>query len=103
MLLNKGYKDIILIRTHAKGITRRLYLPNTNSILISPSGDIGKSIEYDSTRSRLNIKMGYYDGLRAIRGLRGQRYYVIPKDNKDYYLEFLLRIKEEDIRKLQKY
>ncbi|NLV89573.1 MAG: patatin-like phospholipase family protein [Tissierellia bacterium] len=102
MLLNKGYKDIILIRTHAKGITRRLYLPNTNSILISPSGDIGKSIEYDSTRSRLNIKMGYYDGLRAIRGLRGQRYYVIPKDNKDYYLEFLLRIKEEDIRKLQK-
>lgn len=102
MLLKKGYKDIILIRTHAKGITRRLVLPNTNSILISPSGDIGKSIEYDRNRARENIKMGYYDGLKAIRGLKGQSYYVIPKENKDYYLDFLLNIKEVDIIKLQR-
>jgi len=102
MLLNKGYKDIILIRTHAKGITRRLYLPDTNAVLISPSGDLGRSIEYDRNRARANIKMGYYDGLRALRGLKGQRYYIVPKENKDYYFEFLLKIKDEDIRRLQK-
>lgn len=102
MLLNRGYKDIILVRTYAKGITRRLVLPNTNTILISPSGDIGRSIDYDSNRARTNIKMGYYDGLRAIRGLKGQRYYVIAKEDKEYYLEFLLKIREEDVRRLQK-
>lgn len=102
MLLKKGYKDIILIRTHAKGITRRLYFPKTNAIIISPSGDLGKSIEYDCNRARENIKMGYYDGLKAIRGLKGHRYYIIPKKNKDYYFNFLLKIKDEDIGRLQK-
>ncbi|HEY8363402.1 MAG TPA: patatin-like phospholipase family protein [Tissierellaceae bacterium] len=102
MLLKKGYRDLILVRTHAMGITRRIRMPNTNAIIISPSGDLGKSIEYDSKRARKNIKMGYYDGLKAIRGLKGRKYYIVPKEDKDYYFQFLLKIKDEDIRELQR-
>ncbi|HZJ99929.1 MAG TPA: patatin-like phospholipase family protein, partial [Tissierellaceae bacterium] len=48
MLFEKGYKDLILVRTHAPGITRKIELRGTNSIVISPSEDIGRTYFYDS-------------------------------------------------------
>lgn len=102
MLIDKGYRDLILVRTHAIGFTRKLDLGDTNSILISPSGDIGRSFEYDSNRSRANMEMGYYDGLRPFKGLKGNRYYVLPKYDENYYLDFLLNIEEEKVKKIGK-
>lgn len=101
MLIEKGYKDLILVRTHAIGYTRKLDLGDTNSIVISPSEDIGRSFHYDSNRARTNIKLGFYDGLRALKGLRGDKYYIEPKLDKDFYLYFLLKISEEDIKKIR--
>lgn len=101
MLKDKGYKDLILIRTHAKGLVRRLDLGDSNSIIISPKEDLGRSLDCDPTRTRYNLKLGYYDGLRAFQGLKGERYYISPKKDKDYYLNYLLKIKEEDINKIQ--
>lgn len=101
MLVEKGYKDLILVRTHAMGLTKKLDLQGINSIIISPSDSIGRSFEYDSNRARSNIELGYYDGLRALNGLKGSRYYIIPKKNQDYYLKFLLNISEEEVRKME--
>lgn len=101
MLLDKGYKDLILVRTHAMGLTRKIDLQDTNSIIISPSDSIGRSYEYDSNRSRTNIELGYYDGLRAINGYKGYKYYIKPSIDQDYYIKFLLSIAEEDVKKIQ--
>lgn len=101
MLMDRGYKDLILVRTHAMGITRRLDLGDTNSIVISPSEDIGRSFHYESNRARTNIQLGFYDGLRALQGLRGNKYYIRPESNKDYFLNFLLRIEEEKVEKIR--
>ncbi|WP_353096559.1 patatin-like phospholipase family protein [Tissierella praeacuta] len=101
MLVEKGYKDLILVRTHAMGFTKKLDLQGINSIIISPSDSIGRSFEYDYNRARSNIELGYYDALRALNGLKGSRYYIIPKKNQDYYLKFLLNISEEEVRKME--
>lgn len=101
MLMDKGYKDLILVRTHAMGYTKKLDLKDTNSIVISPSDSIGRSFEYDSNRARANIELGYYDGLRALNGLSGHKYYIAPEKDQDYYLNFLLNIDEKDVRKME--
>lgn len=101
MLIDKGYKDLILVRTHAMGFTKKLDLQGTNSIVISPSDSIGKSFEYDSNRAKANIELGYYDGLRALNGLKGSKYYIVPKKDQDYYLNYLLSIPEEEVRKME--
>jgi NTE family protein len=103
MLLEKGYKDLILVRTHAMGYTRKIDLPSdVNALLISPSDNIGKSYEYDGNKAKKNIELGYYDGLKAIKGLKGNKYYIHPQGDKDYYFEFLLNIKEEEVREIEK-
>ncbi len=101
MLIDKGYEDLILVRTHAMGFTKKLDLQGTNSIVISPSDSIGRSFEYDSNRAKANIELGYYDGLRALNGYKGHKYYIIPKKDQDYYLNYLLSIPEEEVRKME--
>lgn len=101
MLKGKGYKDLILVRTHARGITRKMDLTDTNSIIIAPSEDLGKSYNCGLDRARLNIKLGYYDGLKALNGLKGERYYIDPKVDSDYYFKYLLNIKEEEVNRIQ--
>lgn len=101
MLKEKGYKDLILIRTHSKGLVRKIDLGDSNSMIISPSEDLGRSLDCDPSRTRYNLKLGYYDGLRALNKLKGERYYIDPKVDKDYYLNYLLNIKEEEVNKVQ--
>ncbi len=101
MLIDKGYKDLILVRTHAFGLTRKIDLIGNNSIVISPSESIGRSYEYDSNRAKANIQIGYFDGLRAVHGLKGNRYYIEPHKDQDYFLDFLLSIPEEKVHKIQ--
>lgn len=101
MLKHKGYEDLILVRTHAKGLVRRIDLGDSNSIIISPNEDLGRSLDCDTNRTRYNLNLGYYDGLKALEGLKGDKYYIKPDTDKDYYLNYLLKIKEEDINKLQ--
>lgn len=101
MLMDKGYTDLILVRTHAPGFTRKIDLKDTNSIVISPSDDIGKTYTYEAKSSRRNIKLGYLDGLRAFRGLVGEKYYVKPNNKDDFYLNYLLNVEEYRVRQLE--
>lgn len=97
MLQSKGYKDLIIVRTHARGLTRKMRLTSINPIIISPSDDIGGSYVFDSNIARRSIELGYYDGLRAFRGLKGYKYYLEPEKERDFYLNILLSLDDEDI------
>lgn len=97
MLQKKGYKDLILVRTHSKGIIKRPPNNEGSMIVISPSRDIGRSYICDKEQAKKNIKMGYYDALKVFRGLKGKFYYIEPKDE-DYYLDYLLNLKEAEIK-----
>lgn len=101
MLLDKGYKDLIIVRTRAMGITRKMDLQGTNAIIISPSEDLGRTFIIESNKIRTNIQLGYYDGLRAFRSLKGDKYYIESMADEDYYLNYLLNIKEEEVREIE--
>ena len=98
ILQKKGYEKLILVRTHARGLTRRA--PNGEGItVISPSRDIGHSYICDRDQAKENIKMGYYDALKVFRALKGNIYYIKAKDE-DYYMRLLLDLDKKDIRKI---
>lgn len=102
MLMDKGYKDLILVRTHAPGLTRKIDLQDTNSIVISPSEDIGRTFVYEAESARRNIKLGYLDGLRALKNLLGKKYYIESKNEEDFYLDYLLNLDENQVRQIEK-
>lgn len=77
MLLNRGYKDIIVVRIYGIGIEKPVKIPaDVNIIEIAPRVNLGGILEFNTKRIHKNIKLGYLDGLRLLRGLRGKIYYI---------------------------
>ncbi|WFA07853.1 patatin-like phospholipase family protein [Tissierella sp. Yu-01] len=99
LLQLKGYDDLIIVRTYGRGRTRRLN-PNINAIVIAPSDDIGDSFAFDYEIARRNIELGYYDGLKALRGLKGKKYYIESK-GEDFFFDMLINITQEQLNKLR--
>ncbi len=80
MLLNRGYEDILVIRIFGIGLEKRVKIPDgVNVVQIAPRVDLGNLLEFDSKKSRRNMKIGYYDGLRCFRSLEGTIYYIDSK------------------------
>lgn len=98
LLQQKGYEDLIIVRTHAKGIVRK---PESKKdmIIISPSRDIGRSYRYEKEKAKDNINMGYYDALKVFRGLKGNLYYIEAEDE-EYYIKYLCELSENKIKKI---
>lgn len=76
-LLNRGYEDIIVLRIFGFGVEKRVKIPeNVNVVDIAPRQNLGGVLEFDSARSRRNMKLGYYDARRVLYGLAGNEYYL---------------------------
>ena len=102
LLQRKGYKDFIAVRTYGIGRLRKIKGQDINVTYISPNEDLGKILEFDSQSSRKNLQLGYYDGLKALRGLKGYNYYIQPKGDEDYFINLFLSLGEEKILKIGK-
>ncbi|MBU5293489.1 patatin-like phospholipase family protein [Anaerosalibacter bizertensis] len=97
LLSNKGYKDIIAIRTHGPGRLKKNDNSGLNIIYISPNDDLGKTLDFDGEVARKNLKLGYYDGLKALKGLKGYKYYIESKKDEDYFIDIFLNTEENKI------
>ena len=102
LLTDKGYKDLILIRTHGVGYVKKMDLDNLNTIVISPNEELCKTLDFETDSARYNLKLGYYDGLKALRGLKGLHYYIVPSYSLDYFMDYLWNLEEDKIDKLKK-
>lgn len=67
LLHKKGYEKFILVRTLARGVTRKIDLED--AIVVSLSEDLGSIHLYDHDLIVKNIRLGYNDCIKAIRGL----------------------------------
>lgn len=81
LLLRKGYDKIIAIRTSSSDKFSKLDPHNAEIINVLPSEDLGTTLLFTNQLIKQNIKLGYYDALKVIRGLKGQRYYIEPVDD----------------------
>ncbi len=77
MLVNRGYKDIIVIRIFGMGLQKYIKIPEDVHITqISPRAQLGGMLEFNAEKSKRNIDLGYFDGLRCLRSLNGKIYYL---------------------------
>ena len=88
LLCDKGYDEVIAVRTNAPGIFRKV--KETQKVkVISPRENLGHLMLFSQQRSEGNIQLGYYDGLRFAKGLRGMSYYIEPVDVNDFHLRLI--------------
>ncbi len=92
MLVNKGYTDIIAVRTMAVGIVRKVRNKDVRITYIQPAdGSLGSMLEaLDFNRERADelIKLGYYDAMKVFKKLKGFRYYCVPYEGD--FIELLM-------------
>jgi len=76
-LIENGYKDILAIRVYGFGVEKRVEIPEDVSVTtIAPTEKLGSVMDFSTDQAREHFKMGYYDALRTLYGLAGDRYYV---------------------------
>lgn len=101
LLMDKGYKDLIVIRTGSFGIVRKLDFKGLNVLVISPKEDLGGILDFDKNFSRYNLKLGYFDGLKALKGLKGYKYYIHPEEKEEFFINYLLSLEREKIKDIK--
>lgn len=98
ILLEHDYKDILVIRIYGLGYDseRTTEIPEDVHVThIAPRQDLGGMLEFDRTRARKNMTLGYYDAKRVLYGLEGCWYYLYAPESDVYYFErFLTEIEE---------
>ena len=118
LLTDRGYKDLIVIRLYGIGVDRRRFMDIPADVTvheIAPRRNLGGILEFDSARTRKNMKLGYFDGLRFLYGFCGRKYYLDMPYSEAYYFGRMMSeldmfkewlrpyVKEEEFAKLTGY
>jgi NTE family protein len=99
LLARKGYKEIIAIRTLGPGIVQHVRYHNIKLMNIIPSEDLGMPLDFNQELIRRNLQMGYYDTMKSLKGLKGRKYYIIPK-NDDEVFDIFYKLSDTLLREL---
>ncbi|RJE48725.1 MULTISPECIES: patatin-like phospholipase family protein [unclassified Dehalobacter] len=97
MLVGKGFKEIIAIRTNALGRRRKLADREVHVQYISPAETLGSILDFSNEQARYHLKLGYYDVIRQFRHLKGQKYYIEPTGDEDFFIRMMLSLGEKKI------
>ena len=98
-LVNRGYEDVILLRIFGMGRVKRFEIPDHVHVYeISPKVSLGNMLQFDAAKSRRNMRIGYFDALRLIYGLKGRIYYIEESEEECYYLRRMLNLDSDIIR-----
>ncbi len=93
ILLEEGYRDIIIIRIYGLGFDSEKVakIPeDVNVYHIAPRQSLGGLLQFDKKQAKKNMRLGYFDGLRLLYGLKGKWYYLDAPESEDYYFERLV-------------
>jgi len=82
MLIKKGYKNIILVNIAGVGIMQKNINPSVYVKVIAPDEDLGGTFDFNQDNIQKNIKLGYFDTLKAFHKVHGVHFYF---KNSEYY------------------
>src|SRR5699024_9731745 len=85
------------VKTSGMGRIRKSEYNDLNLTFISPNEELGKTLEFEKEIVRRDLKLGYYDGLKALKGLREYKYYIEGKNDEEYFINKFLALREEKI------
>lgn len=80
MLIEKGYKNIIIADIAGVGFSRKSLKKDVYVKVISPSEDLGGTFEFNHERIINNIKLGYLDTMKSFNKMKGHIYYFKPEE-----------------------
>lgn len=80
MLIEKGYKNIIIADIAGIGFSRKSAKKDVYVKVISPSEDLGGTFEFNHERIINNIELGYLDTMKSFNKLQGHIYYFKPEE-----------------------
>ncbi|HHW70614.1 MAG TPA: patatin-like phospholipase family protein [Clostridiales bacterium] len=97
LMLKKNIRDLIVVDISQDGLPKDLELSELNIVHIQNSEDLGKILDFNSERSKLNIELGYLDTLKAFDKVKGNNYYLSDIPEK-HAKEFVITLSHlEDI------
>lgn len=80
MLIEKGYKNLIIADIAGAGFSRKTLDRNVYVKVISPTEELGGIFEFNHERIINNMKLGYLDTMRSLNKLQGHMYYFKPEE-----------------------
>ncbi len=94
-LVENGYENIIAIRLYGLGFEKRVKIPEKTVIhTIAPRRSLGNMLNFSPDSCRENFKLGYFDAMRTLYGLYGEKYYIdrtLTEAEAYYYLARIIR------------
>lgn len=103
LLVKKGYKDIIAVRTMAVGIVRKVREKDVKITYIQPAdGSLGSmlgALDFNREKAEQLIKLGYYDTMKVFKKLKGFKYYCTPYEGS--FIELILNFLNKNKNKLK--
>lgn len=90
VLIANGHMNIIAVRLYGPGIMRPVRIPEgTNVYTIAPKEKLGGILEFEAEQSQKNMRLGYYDAMRFLYGLKGESYYIDAQWSEERARQFL--------------
>lgn len=93
VLLEEGYRDLIIVRIYGLGFDSEkvMQVPEEANIYhIAPRQSLGGILQFDKKQARKNMRLGYFDAKRLLYGLKGKWYYLDAPEPEAYYFERLM-------------
>lgn len=99
-LLDKGYNKVYVVDLDALGY-RRKYKDKDKIILIKPSKNLGSIININQKKVSENILLGYYDTLKIVNNLDGNKFIFKIKSN-SYYKFLIRKVSKKKLKEMHK-
>lgn len=100
LLTKKGYKDLVLIRTFAVGRVKKFNQDEVNALFIEPTEDLGNIMDFNPEKAQYLLKLGYFDVKKKFQNLKGSRYYIQPKKDERFFVEYIMNLSSQGLEKL---
>lgn len=95
-LIEKKYKDIIIVRIFGIGREKKVKIPEDTTVYtIAPTVSLGSILDFNPKRSKMHLKRGYFDTMRVLYGLAGKIYYIDEQEKECYYLSQLTELSQD--------
>lgn len=95
-LIEKEYKDIIIVRIFGIGREKKVKIPEDTTIYtIAPTVSLGSILDFNPKKSKMHLKRGYFDTMRVLYRLAGKIYYIDEQEKECYYLSQLTELSQD--------
>lgn len=97
LITQKGVREIVAVALNAPGVRQPVKRDDLSITWINPSEDTGGLLDFNPDKIQRNMKLGYYDTLRAFKRYSGTTYYLEGELGPEWGIQRLLKLTDQDL------